>query len=300
MSTRKVKRSVSLRVEKVLVPPRQAAPIAMERGRVLAGWASQNQMGIFAQMSGDQDEQLRLLKEIEDRRVYAQQLHRPLDQSRLVLEMPKQLEDYSAEFQKRPLGAGAIQEGFSVAYMDISRLAAFQVFVREPAVSFYCATVASDDLLSAARLALPLEVETHMQAGFDPFRGTWTVTSNDSNLQRSGQTAHQNPDGSLSLGISFRVPISILKVQRYLGRYYLCDGYHRTVALLRSHIRRALVLVRDVTELEQLGVLGHLPFDRISGLMPPALADYDDDRLAMELNVPAGGRRFMVMAQELS
>ena len=297
MSTRKVKRSVSVRVEKVLMP-RQASPIAMERGRVLAGWASPAQTTIHAQMSGDQDEQLRLLKEIEARRAYADQLHRPLNQSGLVLEIPKELEDYSAEFQKGLLGSGAIQEGSSVAYMDLSKLGAFQVYVREPAVSFYCSMLQPGDLLSAAKLALPIEVQTHLQAGFDSYRGTWTVTSEDSNLQKCGQSVQQNPDGTIAFGISFRVAASIVKVQRYLGRYYLCDGYHRSVALLRSNVRRSLVLVRDVSTLEELGAYGHLPFDRITGLTPPVLADYDDERLSIELNVPAGGRRFIVMAQE--
>jgi hypothetical protein len=52
--------------------------------------------------------------------------------------------------------------------------------------------------------------------------------------------------------------------------------------------------------LEDLGAIGHLPIDAITGDKPPRLGDYLDDTVSVEAHVPETPRRLLIHATELS
>jgi hypothetical protein len=214
--------------------------------------------------------------------------------------MPARLAFHVGQFCDSAIGKVALAEGFRVAFVDLTKLVAFQAYVRQASVRNYSFMVTRADEISAARIALPTDFRSELRARFDPHSGTWHVFSLDQNLRVVGQFGHPNPDGTIGLGYNFAIQPSLVKVQSYKGRSYLSDGYHRTVALLKRGFTESLALVREVAEFEQLGALGHLPIDSFTGDSPPMLTDYSDDQLSLELKVPGGARHFLVKPQQLS
>jgi hypothetical protein len=300
MSKRVRRATRDIRVEEVILPG-PADPLPGVSGRVLVGWMQAAQAGTFirAFASGD-DEILRLTRASEMRFAAVKALDRILDQSGVIQEMPARLAFHVGQFSDSPIGKIATSEGFSIAYVDLTKLIAFQAFVRQASVRNYSLMVTPNDVTSAARIALPVDFRSEIRARFDPHSGAWHVFSLDQNLRVVGQLGHPNPDGTISVGYNFAIQPSLVKVQTYKGRSYLSDGYHRTVALLRKGFTESLALVRDVGEYEQLGAIGHLPFGAFTGDSPPLLGDYSDDRLSMELKVPGGARHFLLKPLQLS
>jgi hypothetical protein len=297
--SKKVRRA-DIRVEEVILPgPPDLLPGVS--GRVLVGWMpatqSNNFIGAFA---ADDEEILRLRRAGEMRVAAVKSLDRVLDQSGVIEEIPAKLAFHVSQFVESAIGKAAKAEGFNLAYVDLTKLVAFQSFVRQASVRNYSLMVAPNDITSAARIALPVDFRSEIRARYDPHSGSWHVFSLDQNLRIVGQLGHPNPDGSIGVGYNFAVQPSLVKVQTYKGRSYLSDGYHRTVALLRRGFTESLALVRDVAEFEQLGALGHLPLDSFTGESPPLLRDYSDDRLSLELKVPGGARHFLLRPQQLS
>jgi len=300
MSKRTKRAERGIRVEEVIVPG--AADVgAGVKARVLIGWMSPNQSNTFIRaFASDDDEVVRLTRAGEACRQSVKALDRTLDQSGLIQEMPATLAFHVGQFCDSALGKLAISEGFRVAFVDLTKVVAFQPYVRQASVRNHSLRVSPGDETSAGRIALPIDFRTEMRARFDSHSGTWHISSLDQNLRPVSQLGHPNADGTISVGFNFAVPPSLVKVQTYKGRSYLSDGYHRTVALLRRGFTESLALVREVAEFEQLGALGHLPFDAFTGDSPPLLTDYWDNRLSVELNVPGGARHFLVKPQQLS
>jgi hypothetical protein len=218
----------------------------------------------------------------------------------LIQEFPGAVAFHVRQFNESPIGQSAAAEGFTVQYVDLTKVVAFQAYVRQASVRNYTLLVKRDDPASAARIALPIDFRSEFRARYDPHSGAWNIHSLDQNLRVVGQIGQPNADGTVALGFNFAVQPSIIKVQVYKGRSYLSDGYHRTVALLRRGFTESLALYREVSEFEQLGAVGHLPIDAFIGDRPPLLTDYWDERVSMELRVPKGVRHFLLKPQQLS
>jgi hypothetical protein len=289
-----------IRIEEVFVPA-ISDPIGGVSGRVLAGWMSQNQLIAFARAYAvDDDEVLRLTTLGEACQKAVAALDRGVDQSGLIQEVPSALARHVQEFRESAVGKIAEGEGFRVEYLDLNKLVAFQTFVRQASVRNYSLMVSRDDLASGARIALPIDFRSELRARFDPHRGAWHVFALDQNLRVIGPLGHPNSDGTLGVGFNFTIPPSLVKAQVYKGRTYLSDGYHRTAALLRKGFSESLALVREVSEFELLGAVGHLPVDSFMGDHPPLLRDYWDTSFSLELSVPRGARHFMLKPEQLS
>jgi hypothetical protein len=295
---RRVEREIT--VEEVVLPA-SPEPVTGVAGRVLCGWMSQNQLATFVRAyAADDVEALRLTSRGEACRDAVTALSRRIDQSGLIQEFPSAVTFHVRQFNESPIGQRAAAEGFTVRYIDLTKLAAFQAYVRRASVRNYTLLVNRGDVAAAARIALPVDFRSELRARFDPHSGAWNIFSLDQNLRVVGQIGQPNPDGTVAIGFNFAIQPSIVKVQVYKGRSYLSDGYHRTVALLRRGFTESLALYREVSEFEQLGAVGHLPIDAFIGDRPPLLTDYWDENLSMELKVPKGVRHFLLKPQQLS
>lgn len=290
----------TIAIESVSLPD-DVDPVRTVPARALAGWMSDQQMSVFAH-GGSEDVEAAsgLIARMQRCRAAARSLERIHDQRNLIQRVPPELESYSAEFTSRPLGLGALSEGFEVAVINLAEVVAFQPFVRMASVRNYSLMVTRGDPISAARVALPLDFRSEVRARFDTHRGVWHVFSRDQNLRVVRNVGHPNADGTITVGYNFAVPASLIKVQTYRGRSYLSDGYHRSVALVNKGFSHTLALVREVTEFEQLGAIGHLPFDAFTGKSAPLLRDYWSDAYAIEIKVPRGARHFLLRPEQLS
>jgi hypothetical protein len=262
---------------------------------------SQNQLGTFARAyAADDAEAIRLISKGETCRDAVTALTRSVDQSGLIQEFPSAVAFHVRQFNESVIGQTAAAEGFTVRYVDLTKLVAFQAYVRQASVRNYSILVTRGDVAAAARISLPIDFRSELRARFDPHSGAWHIFSLDQNLRAVGQIGQPNPDGTVAIGFNFAIQPSLVKVQVYKGRSYLSDGYHRTVALLRRGFTESLALYRVVSEFEQLGALGHLPIDAFIGDRPPLLTDYWDERVSLELRVPKGVRHFLLKPQQLS
>lgn len=289
----------SVRIEEV----RFERPVPLDvfvPGRLLAGWTSEAQGQVFAQTGANPERVGSVLEDIARARVTVRDLTRQLDQSGLTAPVPAVLKDLMEQFRATPIGQTAAQDGFDIAIVDIARVIAFQAYVRVPSIELANALLMPSDIRSVASLALSLQGQRQFSCSANPFRGSWSIDSADNNLQVIDAFREEKEPGVMAIGFKFAIRLSLLKVQRYHERWYLSDGYHRAAAMLRRGVRYAPALVRDVSALEDLGCIGHLPIDSFLGDRPPKVTDYFDDRVSVSLRVPGGPRRYLVQATQIA
>jgi len=98
---------------------------------------------------------------------------------------------------------------------------------------------------------------------------------------------------------------SYLQVVRYNDRYFIRDGYHRAVGLLRENIDVVPCIVIEARNFEQVVVSGQqhlfLPYEVLYSSHPPRLTDFWDDtasrtvtRLATRKVIRIRGDEFLV------
>lgn len=106
--------------------------------------------------------------------------------------------------------------------------------------------------------------------------------------------------GPPAFGFFATISPSFLQVAGYQGRYYLRDGYHRSIGLLGIGVRRVPAFVRDLDSIQALVPAGMLAQEAFMGPRPPTLADYSDDTVAATVALPASQKMIVVQALELS
>src|SRR5262249_14510895 len=106
--------------------------------------------------------------------------------------------------------------------------------------------------------------------------------------------------GTYNLGFQVRVIASFVQVTRVQGRYFVRDGYHRCVGLLRRGVRYAPALVREDLGLGDLALPGMLPYEVFMGQRPPVLPDFLDDSVCAAVRLTAARRVIVVQASEIS
>jgi hypothetical protein len=269
-------------------------------GRVLAGWLSEEQGQSLTQAALAPADVPAALARIEGARRAVRQRPPRVHYEARPAPVPRQLADSIEKLRATQLCQEAEAQGFEVAAVDLTRVIAFQPFVRLPGVAAVDRTLQTADPGSIAAVALAQNPQTGLSCYFNSHLGTWAVDSPNHNLEIVDVLGEEREPGVMCVGFKFAVKPSVLKVLRYGGRWYLSDGYHRTGALVRRGVRFAPALVKDAEALEDLGCIGHLPIDALLGDRAPTAADYFDDQVAMELRVPGGPRRYMVQASRIT
>jgi hypothetical protein len=80
---------------------------------------------------------------------------------------------------------------------------------------------------------------------------------------------------------------SYLQVVSANGRYFVRDGYHRSIGLIQRGVRYAPAFVKRDTAVQDLILPGMLPLEVFAGDRPPVMADYLDDTVCQSLQIPA-------------
>lgn len=133
----------------------------------------------------------------------------------------------------------------------------------------------------------------------DPDTKGLTVSALNPNLRIIGNRVGEEhislvpnapPIRVMALTFFVNMGTSYLVVVRYKDRYFIRDGYHRAVGLLREHIDVIPCIVIDARNFEQEVVLGQplnfLPHEVLYGQHPPRLTDFWDDTVSRTVMRP--------------
>jgi len=281
--------------------PGPTATNSLRPGRALIGWMAPQAAARFlsGRPSGTQpttDEQARL------ERARAAVAARPegVAQDGMVAPLPAELNQHVA--QLRELAGHLFDLGWQPAMVDLSRVCAFQPVVCTDDLHQRMAGLVRESLASLADITFPLGPTPEYQTSFDPSRNAWLLSSPDPNLQVTTRFTGGPPPSLPHVRIyGFHVAMSrsVMEVGRYEGRWYLRDGYHRALALLRRGVRWAPSLVREFTELEKLLPSGMLPPAVFLGSRPPLLTSYLDDAVSADVMVTPQRKLIVLQATEL-
>jgi nitrogen fixation protein len=274
----------------------------LRSARALIGWLPDdralgllNSNEITAQISDDQ----RAL--VAAARAAVQHRDPGVDQTDLIEELaPSQLEDHVAQLR---VGVGAVyfDEGWRIALVDLPRVCAFQPTVFTDSALERAAGIDPRDLSQVAGVSLPTEWRLEQQAQFDPTRNQFLLVSRNPNLRIVGHFAGPlKPGDPPAFGFLATIMPSFLQVAAYQGRYFLRDGYHRSIGLLSIGARHVPAFVRQIDSMEQLVPAGMLPQEAFMGDRPPTLADYADESVSTSVQLPASQKMIVVQALELS
>ncbi len=154
-----------------------------------------------------------------------------------------------------------------------------------------------DDIASIAAVSLPIPEATSFPAFFDHSRDAWVLTSPDPNLRIIGNFGRQLGPDVAGFGFSVALGRSFVSAVHYRGRYYLSDGYHRSVAFLRRGITHVPALTRTLRDDEPLKVPnGMLPADSYLGERPPQVADFLEDDVSLSVVMPVFRKIILIQA----
>lgn len=269
--------------------------------RALLGWMPTNEALLM--LTGRRhdvtpsDEQKQLVE-----RLQAAVARRPIgvDQTDLEQLPPDELSTYIAELEKDPAAAGLIASGAKVALVDLSRVSAAQPLVHVDHAEERVSGVTASDVLSVARISLPITKPAQLPATFDQAQKAWVLTSANPNLRLTGVGQSPTPNGPM-FGFTVALLTSFVRVAFYQKRYILVDGYHRAHGFLRLGINVVPAFISEVTSFEALGLplVGMLPQDTYLGDRPPVLADYLSDEVAAEVAVPVTQKTIVIAGLEL-
>jgi hypothetical protein len=217
-------------------------------------------------------------------------------------ELPQELHAHVAALKGHPVSSQQFQAGARVALVDLTTIRSIQPLVFTDDAAARVAHLDRESLADVASVALPVpDEEMSVPIQFDPTRNAWMVSSPNPNLRIVGQFQVPVGPGVAGLGFALTITPSFLQVGEFQGRYILTDGYHRAYGLLRRGINIVPAFVRSYATFEELAIpQGMLPQDAFLGDHPPTLADYDDNLVAAEVNVPATHKLIVVHGMELT
>jgi hypothetical protein len=275
----------------------------LRQARVLVAWMGEPEAR-FA-VAGQTDNPLSADQEASLASARASLKERPpgIDQDDLVRPLPASMADHVAHLESNPQAKPYFTEGCVPAFVDLSRVCAIQpkIFI-EHAVE-RVADVRTDDVRSLAEVTLPLTPPRGLAPQYHRERQAFITDLANPNLRivgAFGGPAYDAPPGTVNLGFQVRLVESFVKVVSAQGRYFLLDGYHRCLGLLRRGVRYCPAFVREDAPLAAL--VGHnvLPFEVVAGDRPAVLPDYWDDAVSCGVWLPATRRAIVVQATEIS
>jgi len=230
-----------------------------------------------------------------------------LDQTHLLSDPGEDLHDYLAALQVHSCYKQYIASDCSVRVADLNQLGVIQpvVHLDHSDYSEHFRTLLprarQEDMLSLARITLPIPpAEVAVQP--EQQKNAWILRFTHPDTRIVGHfSAPINLGAGLSgMGYGFYVAVlpSFVQVVCYRGRYFLKDGYHRSLALLERGITRIPVIFRELSESHELEVEGRFPDATILGPHPPLLPDYLRDDVAAVVSHLASQKTITIRASE--
>jgi hypothetical protein len=284
-----------------------AAPHRLKRpGRALLGWmpaeaahSIQRPGAADAPIDPARVERARLAREAVAMRATG------IDQVGVVRDPPPSLREHVAALRRQAPGADFFNEGWKVGIVELARLCAFQTHIHTDERVHDIDHIDPNDLVAIAGVTLPMAVPVDVPIQFDAARNAWILAGPNLNLRLvsnfKGQFQGSMP-GATGFGFVVAVVPSLMQVACIDGRYVLRDGYHRACALLRHGITHAPAFVRDFASVEELGAptAVMLPREAFLGDRPPVVADYLDDAVAGDVDLPEFRKMIVIQALEVT
>ncbi len=221
-----------------------------------------------------------------------------VDQAHAISDLGEELRDYAVEFQKQPHYGQYLAGGCTLRMANLNEICALQPIVHTDHVAHsdrsgnLIQEAVAQDMLSLAKITLPISAPDVVPMQFDQQKNAWIHESENPETRIVGpfNARVELAPGLFEMGYGFciaQLP-SYVQVVLYRGRYFLKDGYHRSLALLQKGITRVPVVFKGIPEPQKLEVKGRFSDEINLGPHPPRLADYlRDDVAAAGLHLAA-------------
>lgn len=285
-----------------LAPALPAQPV--RPARALIGWmvpdAARN---VLVGQRADGTTPMEVVAQARDARDAVARRKPGINQDGVITELPAELNPYIAGLQAHPGMAPYFAEGWSPVMADLRRVCVYQPHVLTDDAERRVASVAEDDLLDIARVTMPIPEPVNIPAHYDFVQKAWMVASRNPNLRVTQNFAAGAQPGIVGAGFGFAVAVlpSVVQVVAFRGRLLLRDGYHRAYGLLRRGITTVPVLHREFSAIEEVNIQpGMLPQEACLGDRPATVADYLDDEVSADVQVPAAQKLVIIKAIELN
>jgi len=231
-----------------------------------------------------------------------------VDQTHAISDTGPELSDYVAEFEKHPDYKPLLISGCTVRIANLLDICAVQPIVHSDyaehagELAKLLEQAQPDDMVSVARITLPLTTPVQPAMRFEAQQNAWITHSANPGARIAGHfdARLELRPGVFGMGYGFCVvlPPSFLQVVLYRGRYFLKDGYHRSVLLLRKGIAQAPVIFEELEPNKTLVVEGRFPDAVILSDRPPRLSDYLRDDVAAAVSHLAFNKTITIHAEE--
>ena len=270
-------------------------------GRALIGWMPPDR-GAVVLAGGRQDgaADAKLLDRVESARVAVAARPAGIDQSDIIDESDPSVEAVTQRLRGQGDSAAFWNEGWSVAIVDLARVCSLQQSVASQQAESRVSSVDPDDLISVGEVTLPPPAQAELPAQLDEHRNAWIVSAANPNLRITGHFGGPLQPGVIGFGFVVGITPSFVQVARHHGRFVLRDGYHRAYGLLARGVTRAPAFVRDFGVGELGTGVGLFGTDVYLGDRPPSLADFLDDQVAADVDVPVVQKMIVVQGLELA
>lgn len=285
-----------------VVPPQAPPPASQDvrPGQALIGWMKPDQAYGFLQRAM---EPTAAADAVERGRQAVAARPAWVEQDAIITSVPAELAGHVSALESSPAAKPMHDEGWKVAFVDLSKVCAFQPSVESGQSLARVQAVDKDDLASIAAVTLPLTQGDNLPVQYDPIHTAWTISSANPNLRIVGNVGPLpvSPVGT-ALGFAVVAAPSFMQVGCYRGRHYMRDGYHRAFGLLSRGITIVPAFIRDISVFEELvpDPRTMLPQDGYRGERPPVLTDYLDDTVSAAVQLPAVRKMVIVQALELT
>jgi hypothetical protein len=269
--------------------------------RALIGWMSQQEGQLF--LAGRQIQNAQkpeYITKVQEARAAVQKRQPGVDQSELLAQVPPELQEYLTGFQSQDAFKPFADEKWLPKIADLRKVCALQPVVFSDHAEERATSADPEEMLSIAKITLPIPDPTEIPLQYDQSRNTWMITSRNPNLKIVGNFSAPI-QGFTGCGFLVAVSASFVQVVLHRGRYLLRDGYHRSLGLLARGITNVPVLYREFSEYENLGLpAGMLQAESYLGERPPLLEDYLNNDVASEVLLPASQKMIVVQGMEMN
>lgn len=224
-----------------------------------------------------------------------------VDQTGLTTDAPPEVVQHVADLRGQPHALPFFAEGWDVCLVDLTRVCAAQSHVTTDGIDARVSGADPDDMGALAAITLPMAAPVALPAQHDPVQKAWIICSQNPNLRVGQPFSGEVAPGAAGFGFGVSLSPSCVQVASLGGRYFLRDGYHRSVGFLRRGISVVPAFVRNFASIEELGLpAGLLTQDAYLGERPPVLPDFLDDDVASDVSVPATRKMILVQAIEIN
>jgi hypothetical protein len=231
-----------------------------------------------------------------------------IDQTDVFSDVGKEVDGYLAELQQHPSYKPYFASGCTVRIANLNKLCALQPVVHldylDHADHFRKLSqhAVPEDMRSLIEITLPIPTPAELPIQFDQQKNAWILQLRDPHTRVVGHfnTRVELTPGQFGMGYGFCIALlpSFVQVVLYRGRYFLKDGYHRSLALLEKGITHIPVMFQELAEPQKLEVEGRFPDETILGPHPPMFSDYFRNDVAAVVSHLASQKTIMIQSTE--